>query len=336
MNERISQVAEFAGVSEATVRRVLNGAADVRPRTRDAVLTALDVHGFERPARFRPDHAPLVGLVIPDLLNPVFPLFTQALATALNTHDLIPVLCNRSPDGGPDVHSIDQLMRQRAAGLIFVAASYADIGEERGKGLRDGTPMVLINAADENLGLAQVNVDDALAAEQALVHLAALGHTRIGLVLGPVGHVPSALKLRGYAQFFGRKGLAAEDWRPLVSHTIFSMEGGATVLPRLLDQGATAVVCASDALAIGVIRAARRRGLRVPDDLSVIGFDDSPFLAAIDPPLTTSRQPVAAMASAAVAALVAQIQGHAPSPDSMLFEPELILRGSTAAPRRAG
>ncbi|RMI44623.1 LacI family DNA-binding transcriptional regulator [Streptomyces triticirhizae] len=333
MKQRLSQVAAFAGVSEATVRRVLNGAPDVMPKTRDAVLTALDVHGFERPARFRRGRAPLVGLVIPELLNPVFPAFVQALSGLLSTHGLVPALCNRAPDGGPDAHSINLLLGQRVAGLVFVGASYTDIGEEQGRRLREERiPLVLINAADENLDLAQVNVDDALAAEQAMAHLTSLGHRRIGLVLGPVGHVPSALKLRGYAAFQARRGLGSDDWRPWVAHTIFSMEGGSTALPRLVDAGVTAVVCASDALALGAIRAARRRGLRVPDDLSVVGFDDSPFLVATDPPLTTARQPVATMAAAAVASLVSQLGGHAAANELMLFEPELVVRSSTAPP----
>ncbi|WP_405987205.1 LacI family DNA-binding transcriptional regulator [Streptomyces sp. NBC_00872] len=338
MKKRLSQVAEFAGVSETTARRVLNGATDVAPATRDAVLTAMDVCGFERPRELRQERAALVGLVVPDLQNPIFPAFTEALAGLLNKRGLIPVLCTRTADGVSEAHYIDMILKQNVGGIIFVGASYADAGPEQGRALRERRiPVVLLNAADENLGVAQVSVDDAASAEQVLNHLAAMGHERIGMILGPVGHVPSARKLAGYERFHGRRGGGLPDGRrKLVAHGLFSMEGGATALPRLLAEGVTAVVCASDALALGAIRAARRQGLRVPEDLSVVGFDDSPYMVATDPPLTTARQPVHAMAAAAVASLAAQMKGHAPAGESMMFDTELIVRSSTAPPARTG
>ncbi|MFI8005221.1 LacI family DNA-binding transcriptional regulator [Streptomyces sp. NPDC086010] len=329
---RLSQVAEYAGVSEATVSRVLNGSPDVAGATREAVLSALDVCGIERPRRYRADRAALIGLVVPDLQNPIFSAFAEALCGLLNKRGLIPVLCTRTADGVSEAHYIEMLLQQNIGGIVFIGASYADAGPEHGRALRERRiPMVLINAADENPGVAQVRVDDALAADQALTHLAALGHERIGMVLGPVGHVPSARKLAGFAAFCARRGVAADDWRRLVVHALFTMEGGATALPRLLAEGVTGVVCASDALALGVVRGARRQGVSVPRDLSVVGFDDSPFMVATDPPLTTARQPIQAMASAVAASLMAQIEGHAGANELMMFDTELIVRGSTAA-----
>lgn len=329
---RLSQVAEYAGVSEATVSRVLNGSPDVARTTREAVLSALDVCGIERPSRYRAGRAALIGLVVPDLQNPIFSAFAEALCGLLNKRGLIPVLCTRTADGVSEAHYIEMLLRQNIGGIVFIGASYADAGPEHGRALREREiPMVLINAADENTGVPQVRVDDALAADQALTHLEALGHERIGVILGPVGHVPSARKLAGFAAFCARRGIAADDWRRLVAHALFTMEGGATALPRLLAEGVTGIVCASDALALGAVRGARRQGVSVPRDLSVVGFDDSPFMVATDPPLTTARQPIQAMASAVVASLVAQIDGHAGANELMMFDTELIVRGSTAA-----
>ncbi|MGW1466982.1 LacI family DNA-binding transcriptional regulator [Streptomyces sp. NPDC002308] len=331
MNRRISEVAAYAGVSTATVGRVLNGRTGVSAPTREAVLAALDVCGIERPAGMRGERAALIGLVVPDLQNPVFSAFSEALCVLLDRRGLIPVLCTHGQDGVSEAHYIEMLLRQNIGGIVFVGASYADAGPEHGRVLRErGVPMVLVNAADENSGVAQVRVDDALAAEQALAHLATLGHERIGMVLGPGGHVPSARKLAGFAAFCSRRGVAPEEWRRLVAHALFTMEGGATALPRLLAEGVTGIVCASDALALGVIRGARRQGLRVPEDLSVVGFDDSPYMVATDPPLTTARQPVQAMAAAAVAALVGQIEGRADANELLMFDTELIVRGSTA------
>ncbi|WP_406394980.1 LacI family DNA-binding transcriptional regulator [Streptomyces sp. NBC_00887] len=329
---RLSQVAEYAGVSEATVSRVLNGSPDVASTTREAVLSALDVCGIERPLRYRAERAALIGLVVPDLQNPIFSAFAEALCGLLNKRGLIPVLCTRTADGVSEAHYIEMLLQQNIGGIVFIGASYADAGPEHGRVLRERkVPMVLLNAADENLGVAQVRVDDALAADQALTHLAALGHERIGMILGPVGHVPSARKLAGFAAFCARRGVAPDEWRRRVAHALFTMEGGATALPRLLAEGVTGIVCASDALALGAVRGARRQGVSVPRDLSVVGFDDSPFMVATDPPLTTARQPILAMASAVVASLTTQIDGHAGANDLMMFDTELIVRGSTAA-----
>jgi DNA-binding LacI/PurR family transcriptional regulator len=114
-----------------------------------------------------------------------------------------------------------------------------------------------------------------------------------------------------------------------VAHTTFTMEGGATAAARLVGEGATGLVCASDALALGAVRGVRKLGLAVPADVSVVGFDDSSLMSVTDPPLTTVRQPIAAMGGAAVAALMSQINGHVVPVDEVLFDPELIVRGST-------
>ncbi len=327
MTKRLSEVADFAGVSTATVGRVLNGKPGIAPETRDAVLTALDVFGIERPRHFRDDRAGLVGMVVPDLQNPIFPAFSEAVSLRLAKLGLMPVLCTRTADGVSEAHYIRLLLQHQVAGIVFIGSSYADAGPDYGRELRDRkVPLVLINPADANDGASRVSVDDGAAVDQALAHLRALGHDRIGLVLGPVGHVPSARKL---AAFVAQQDGSGTTWRDLVAHTTFSMEGGAAVTGRLLAEGVTGFVCASDALALGVIRAVRKQGLGVPDDVSVVGFDDSLYMTATDPPLTTLRQPIAAMAAAAVASLQAQINGNMVTGDEHNFEPELIVRGST-------
>ncbi len=358
MKTRLSEVAEFAGVSTATVGRVLNGKSGIAAETRDAVLTALDVFGFERPVRFRAETAGLVGLVMPDLQNPIFPAFAEAVSLRLVKTGLMPVLCTRTADAVSEAHYIKLLLKHNVAGIIFVGASYADAGPEYGRELRERKiPIVLINPADVNEGVSTVSVDDEAAVDQAMLHLSALGHEQIGLILGPIGHVPSARKLAAYraAQERANPGSTAYgvpvtggatsgsgsdadreggSWRSLVAHTSFSMEGGAQAATRLLAEGVTAIVCASDALALGAIRAARRRGLTVPGDLSVVGFDDSIYMIATDPALTTLRQPIEAMSSAAVESLNAQINGNRIPTDQSVFEPELIVRSSTGMRRR--
>jgi DNA-binding LacI/PurR family transcriptional regulator len=117
----------------------------------------------------------------------------------------------------------------------------------------------------------------------------------------------------------------------LVERTMFSLEGGHAAATRLIGQGVTGIVCASDPIALGAIRAARRLGLSVPADVSVVGYDDSAFMSCTDPPLTTVRQPIEAIGRAAVAMLAGQIEGAAVSAEELFFEPEIVARGSTAA-----
>jgi LacI family transcriptional regulator, repressor for deo operon, udp, cdd, tsx, nupC, and nupG len=325
---RLSKVAKYAGVSEATVSRVLHDRPGIAAATRDSVLTALDVMGYQRPFRHRSEMARLVGMVLPDLHNPIFPAYAEAMAGALFRQGLVPVLCTRTSDGVSEAHYIEMLLARQVAGIVFVAASYADAGPEQAAALqRRKLPVILINPADENRDVPRVGVDDAMAVDLALSHLQSLGHQHIGVVVGPAGHVPSDRKV---AEFLARvKGPS----RKLVAHTLFSMEGGQAATNRLLAQGATAVVCASDALALGAIRAARKQGLDVPGDLSVIGFDDSTYMAFTDPPLTTLRQPIETIGAAAVASLVAQIDGRKVALEEQLYDPELIVRDSTGPVR---
>lgn len=317
-------MAKFAGVSEATVSRVLHDKAGIGAATRDSVLTALDVLGYQRPFKHRSEMARLVGLVLPDLHNPIFPAYAEAMAGALFRQGLVPVLCTRTSDGVSEAHYIEMLLARQVAGIVFVAASYADAGPEQTAALRRRKlPVILINPADENPDVPRVGVDDAVAVDLSLAHLQALGHRRIGVVAGPAGHVPSDRKV---AEFLARVNGPA---RRLVARTLFTMEGGQAATTRLLADGATAVVCASDALALGAVRAARRQGLDVPRDLSVIGFDDSAYMPYTDPPLTTVRQPIETIGAAAVASLVAQIEGRKVGLDEQLYDPELIVRDST-------
>ena len=173
--------------------------------------------------------------------------------------------------------------------------------------------------------------DDVTAAGQAFTHLASLGHQRIGLVAGPPDHMPSRRKLAAFTEH-ARRGSAAGDAEPApVEHALFSLEGGQAATTRLLRHGVTGVICASDVLALGAIRAVRRAGLSVPGDVSVVGYDDSAFMNCTDPPLTTVRQPIESMGKAAVALLANQMENVSVYPEELLFEPELVVRGSTGA-----
>jgi LacI family transcriptional regulator, repressor for deo operon, udp, cdd, tsx, nupC, and nupG len=332
MPGKLADVARQARVSEATVSRVLNGKPGISDATRQAVLTALDVIGYERPTNLRSRKARMVGLVVPELANPIFPAVAEVVAGALAQRGFNAVLCTRTGTMS-EAQYVEMLLERQVSGMIFAGGQYAEADAPhdhytRLKQLR--LPVVLVNAAADRIDFPRVSTDDAVAMEQAYAHLTYLGHERIGLILGPIDHVPSLRKLHAFEQIAARMP-DAPDGRKLVERTRFSIEGGHSAATKLLGRGATAIVCASDPLALGAVRAVRRAGRSVPADVSVVGYDDSVLMACTDPPLTTVRQPIEAIGRAAVEMLVGQVEGSPVADEELFFEPELVARGSTGA-----
>lgn len=332
MKARLADIAAHAGVSEATVSRVLNGRPGVGPTTKQAVLTALDVLGYERPSRLRERSAGLVGLIVPELENPIFPAFAQVIETVLAQSDYTPVLCTQTPGGVSEDEYVEMLLERGVAGMIFVSGLHADtrMPPDRYHRLRErGLPIVLVNGYIAGVDAPFISNDDVASMDLAVRHLVSLGHRRIGLAVGPERFVPVIRKITGFHAAL-RETLHVSDPAEFVEPSLFSVEGGQAAGSRLLDKGCTAIICASDIMAFGAIRAARGRGLHVPKDVSVVGYDDSPLVAFTDPPLTTIRQSVRVMGQAAARALLEELAGT-PSPRAeYVFRPELVVRGSTS------
>jgi len=333
---RLADIAAQAGVSEATVSRVLNGKPGVAATTRQSVLAALDVLGYERPVRLRQRSEGLVGLITPELENPIFPALAQVIGQALTRQGYTPVLATQTPGGSTEDELTEMLVDRGVAGIIFVSGLHADTSADmqRYEQLRaQGVPFVLVDGFSPKVQAPFISPDDRAAMNLAVTHLVSLGHTNIGLALGPKRFVPVQRKIEGFVRTMqDLLGLTAQDVESrLVQHSLYTLEGGQAATTALIERGCTAVVCASDMMALGAIRAARQRGLEVPRDISVVGFDDSPLIAFTDPPLTTVRKPVPAMGQAAVRALLEEI-GGTPAPHSeFVFMPELVVRGSTAS-----
>ncbi|MGC9379933.1 LacI family DNA-binding transcriptional regulator [Streptomyces sp. MH13] len=338
MTMRLADIAAQAGVSKATVSRVLNGARGVATDTRDSVLAALDTLGYEYPSRQR--RAELVGLITPELDNPVFPALAEVMGQALTRRGYTPVLATQTPGGSTEDELTEMLVGRGVAGIVFVSGLHADTTADTGRYdrlHRQRVPFVLVNGFSPRIEAPFVSPDDRAAMRLAVAHLAELGHERIGLALGPERFVPVQRKIEGFrVGMHEHLGLSAQEAGELIQHSLFSLEGGQAAASALIDRGCTAVVCASDMMALGAVRAARQRGLGVPGDLSVVGFDDSPLIAFTDPPLTTVRQPVKAMGQIAVDALLEEMSGTPPPRTEFVLMPELVVRGSTAATPRDG
>ena len=336
----LAEIAAEAGVSEATVSRVLNSKPGVSDTTRQSVVFALDVLGYERPRELRRRSAGLVGLVVPELENPIFPAFAQVIEDGLARRRFTPVLCTQSPGGISEDEYVESLLDHGVAGIVFVSGKHADRGAdyERYRALiARRMPVVFINGYVEGLAAPFFSTDDRAAVGIAVSHLAELGHHTIGLAIGPARFVPSHNKREGFVEALcDELDLSEGEARGWIAEGLFTVEGGAAAARVLIERGATAIVCGSDMMALGAIRAVRDAGLSVPGDVSVVGFDDSRLLPFLDPPLTTMRQPVGDMAMQAVDALCSAIAGQPLPSHDYLFKPELVLRASTGrAPARA-
>lgn len=324
---RLSDVARHAKVSTATVSRVINNRPGVAKDKRRAVLAALDVLGYERPAQTDSTSGGLIGLIVPELSNPIFPLYAQEIEQVLSTEGFTPLLCTQSPGGITEDEYVRILRERKVKGIIFVSGLHADADSDphRYADLAD-TPFVTINGPNPDVLAPSFSCDDEDATARAFAHLLSLGHRTIGLAVGPHRFIPTQKKVAGFTaaheQAFG-------DHEPAIVSSLYTMEGGQAAAAELLKRGCTGIICASDPMALGAIRQVRQAGLNVPDDISVIGYDDTPLIAYTHPPLTTIRQPVARIARAAAGTLLQMISGRSIAASSLVFAPELVVRSST-------
>lgn len=331
---RLVDVAEHAGVSEATVSRALSGKPGVSDATRQAVRAVADALGYARALRIGPEtRKPVIGIVVPELENPVFASFAQQLTALVSQGGYAPMLGTETAGGVSEDDWIELMVERDVAGIVFVSGMHADTlaSPDRYLRLRSlGIPLVLLNGAMDGVDAGCISSDDATAMRVSVDHLASLGHERIGLAVGPERYIPVIRKLAAFENAIAEHVLGDA----LVEHSLFTLEGGHAAAGRLLDRGATALVCASDLMAFGAIRAAHARSLAVPHDVSIVGYDDSALVAFAGPPLTTVRQAVPEMSRASVSMLAGEIAGTPAPREEYLFQPELVVRSSTGAARK--
>ena len=318
---RMSDLAASAGVSVSTVSRVLNGKPGIRENTRQAVLQAMADLGYDREKLQQ--RTGVVGVMVPELSNPSFLAFAERLDAMFQPVHRA-VIAAAGPLGANEPSCIATFLDLGVDGVVSISGAAADTEADLNPYLRlveAGVPTVFINGHTTKLTSAFVNCSDAEAVAASVAHLRSLGHERIGRAVGPARFLPTQRKSSAFLELgFGKDS---------IERTIFTPEGGQVAAARLLATGHTAIICGSDLMALGVVREAHSRGLRVPEDLSVIGFDDSPLMAFTDPPLTTVRQPVQAMCEAAVSGLVRAMDGNTPDGTELVFRPDLIIRQST-------
>lgn len=332
---RIRDVAAAAGVSTATVSRALSAPERVSQQTRANVLKAVEATGYRvnHAARnLRRRQAGGIVVLVPDLANPFFAQILSGIASAMAPAGYNVLIADtRQADSGARLP--DYLHDGLADGLIVLDAGLAHEVLESAAASRRQPPIVFACEWIEDDDRPRVVIDNARGAQLAVDHLAGLGHRRIGHLMGPAGNVLTTTRAQGTRAALAAHGLEARaEW---FLEGDFSLESGAQAARRWLamEERPTAVFCASDAMACGFAGALQRQGVRIPRDISVVGFDGIDIAAHFVPALTTIAQPRRLIGETAARELVKLIRdSEAQRNIAQVLPLELVVRQSTAAP----
>jgi LacI family repressor for deo operon, udp, cdd, tsx, nupC, and nupG len=328
----IKDVAAMAGVSTATVSRALSEPGKVTEETRERVLQAVKASGYKMNTaarQFRRQRTETVLVVVPDIGNPFFSNIIQSIETCAQQHNYRVVL-GETTTGSSEADSYASYMRQRHVdGTILLTAEGIEnfIAEDA------GIPVVMACEYLAQSPCPTVRIDNLRAAEDAVNHLLELGHRRIAYINGPAASPLSKDRLKGYQHALKSAGIAVEN--ELLTQGDYSPGSGYLCAQQLLalDHPPTAIFAASDPMAIGVMRAASERRCQIPQQLSLVGFDDIRFAEFMTPGLTTIHQPRELIGSTAMEQLLQLLDGTTPQHDTVL-QHELVIRESTAKPTR--
>jgi LacI family transcriptional regulator len=332
----IRDIADLAGVSIATVSRVINDRPDVAPETRENVLQVVRQHGFStnRGARgLSSGRTGMIGLTLPLVADAYFGPILSGAAEALYERDMRIVLAPTLHEHDREVSLLERLMRGTTDGAILMLPE--ESSDELRMLQRQGFPFVVVDPREPPPeGVACVAAMHAAGAKQATEHLLELGHRRIGAIAGAPGWYATEERLLGFRAALAGAGILLD--RELVVYSDWRMTRGTEAAEQLLalPDPPTAIFGFNDNVAIGALHAARKRGLSVPDDLSVVGFDDTELAVIVTPELTSVRQPLAEMGRMGVSLLIRILEGQRVDALRLELSTKLIVRESTAPPRR--
>ena len=330
----IRQIAELAGVSIATVSQVLNGRGDVSDETRDLVARVIRENGYSanRSARgLSGGRTGLVGILVPLVYPAYFSAILAGAAEALSQSDLQIVLSPTGHEHDREVSVLDRLHGLTDGALIILPE---ESSEELERLLDGGYRFVVLDPLmplDERIP--SVSAAHTSGADQAMRHLLKLGHRRIAQITGPTGWLATEDRRRGYRGALAAAGILPDPALEVEAEP--EIDPGRDAAAYLLDlpDPPTAIFGFNDNIAIGAIQAARARGIRVPDDLSIVGFDDVEHATIVSPALTTVRQPLAEMGRTAVSLLNRLLDGQDFETLHIELATRLVVRDSTAPPR---
>ncbi len=328
----IEDVARIAGVSIATVSRAIHHPGKVAESTRKKVNAAIAKTGFTANAMaqsLRRKSARMILVMVPDIGNTFFANIILGLEAVANRRGYGLLIGNTENDPGSEATYLSFVRSNKADGMVLLTGHLP-------YGAREVLPFLppLVSVCEEiaDTGMPFVGIDNRQAAKTAVAHLIELGHRHIAHIGGPAGNILSSARQEGYQEALAQAGLPFDE--ELVLPGDFSIEGGRLAVERLFlrDTLPTAFFCGNDEMAIGVLTALSQRGYKVPDDFSVVGFDDIQFASCTVPPLTTVRQPRRLIGEEAMTMMLDLVEGKEIARPRAILPVELVIRGSTAPP----
>ena len=329
----IKVVAQRAGVSTATVSRTINGSSKVTPATAERVRQAIEALHFYPNTNARSlgsGRSSLYGLIISDITNPFFPELVRAFEDIAVEHGQEVLIANTNYDPGRMESCVIRMIQRKVDGVAIMTS---EMEERLVKVLnhRD-IPLVFMDVGEPGPGVSRVQVDHAAGIAMAMDHLVGLGHRSIAFISGPLDLFSARMRYHAFEASLGRHGLK-RDAR-LIEEANHRADGGHDAMQRILESGAkpTAVMTSNDLTAIGALGAIHDRGLKVPDDISLVGYDDIVLSAYTQPSLTTLRLPRNEIATAAFRSLYnARDEDSKKQKDgtNQKVRPTLVLRNST-------
>ena len=329
----VNDVAQRAGVSFATAARALGGYGYVSDRSRERVERAaaeLDYRRNDVARALASGSTRTVGLVVGDIENPYFAAASRGVAAVLEPAGYTLLLANSDEDPERERQAID-VFSTRVDALVLSPARSFDKHRTRDV----GKPLVLLDRTVRGLDVDSVGVDNAEAAATAVAHLAGMGHRRIGVVASPSDISSTADRLRGFRAALRRAGIDPDPALEAATrdHAGDPEDAALALLDRPASERPTAVFTTENVVTGGTLRAVRRLGLRVPDDLSIVAFDDTDWLPLMDPPITVVRQPVVDLGRRAATLLLERLDGASGPGRRAVLPTELVERGSCTSPR---
>jgi len=340
MSLTLEKVGQLAGVSRSTVSRVINGHPSVSGEVRERVWNVIRETGYQPHAAARSlvtRRTQIIGVIIPEsvarlFVDPFFPLLLGGITATCNTRGYHLMLSLFNGPANPEELYRRLVHSGHLDGVVVASARLDDPLVCRL--LQDEVPFILVGRHVDDR-VRYVDADNVGGARMAVEHLIRLGHRCIGAITGPLGTPAGADRLIGYRRALEASRIAVQE--DLVVEGDYSKGSGATGMQQLLPAQPSAVFCASDSMAIGALETIREAGLRVPDDIALVGFDDVPVATAVEPALTTVRQPIEGLGTMAAELLLNLLEnppdGQAPG-QRIILPAKLIVRDSCGALRR--
>ncbi len=327
----IRDVAARAGVSRQTVSRVINGDQRVADSTRvlvERAIAALQYRPNVIARSMAQGRTRTLACLSPNLTDFTFAQIIEGAEAEARQHGYF-LLSSSAPDSVTFAALVEQLVMHRRVDGVLVINPYID---DRYRHIVSETPVVLIGSRSRDRALSSICLDDHNAARAAVGHLIGLGHRRIAMIHGPLAEDCSQDRNAGYAAALQAAGLPVDPG--LIVGGDWSATSGDLAARQLLAGGAsfTALFAQNDRMAVGAIRALREAGRRVPEDISVMGFDDIPLASYFDPPLTTMRQDMPGIGQRAAQLLIRALEASEAAPEHVSAPAELVVRQSTASP----